>query len=73
MEQWVSVAKVKKMFDISSEKLNELESEGKVKTMLAVGSRKLYLLSSFQGHVQPAKKENKKGFISKLLSWMGFK
>jgi hypothetical protein len=59
------------MLNIDSEKLNQMETEGKVRTMLAVGNRKLYLLSSFQDQIPVAKKE--KSLAAKFLSWLGFK
>jgi len=60
-ETWISASKVKKMFELSQEKLDELEKNGKVQTMLAVGNRKLYLISSLEASVQ--KVVNNKNFV----------
>lgn len=54
-ETWISAAKIKKMFDLEQEDLNQLEQEGKVRTMLAVGNRKLYLAASLEGYEKKTK------------------
>jgi hypothetical protein len=77
-ETWISAAKIKKMFNLEQEDLNQLEREGKVQTMLAVGNRKLYLAASLEGYEkktktvsEPSKHDSSKtkpSFLKRLLS-----
>jgi len=77
-ETWVSAAKIKKMLNLEQEELNQLEQEGKVQTMLAVGNRKLYLAASLEGHGKKTKtvsestkhdsSETKSSFLKRILS-----
>ncbi len=67
MDQWISAAKVNKMFGIDSEGLAKMESEGKVRTTLVIGNRKLYALSSFDG-LERKDKKSKLNFFNKLVS-----
>jgi len=59
------------MFNIDTETLNQLESEGKIKAMLVMGNKKLYLLSE----LKDIKPENSiivtkpVSFFKRFFSW----
>lgn len=74
-QQWISANKAKKMFKISDERLDELEKQGKVKTIQSIGN-KLYLLSSLSAEkIEPLPQEESaqknifKKLFSKVFSW----